>query len=179
MGKGSAKRKAPDMRGPLQRLLDAERTAGEQSRLDVITPQMRERGDYTGRGSRIVHVSTLDRWFRDGDTGFGEGSRLAVEWCQKRWEARGYIGKLCANYSPTVGTGSCDADRDVELRDELDEVKGWFPHAYWTVFENVCRHGLPAGTAGSDLADNPAQAIAAAKATVGLVASFIAMRKGY
>lgn len=169
-----------DMRGPLQRILDAERVADEQAKLDVITPEQRAKGTYQGNGRRLVNHTTLDRWLREGGIGFGEGSRLAVEWCQKRWNARGYIGQLSASYSPTAGSGKAhDADRDIEMRDELDEVQRWFPEAYWTVFENVCRHGLPAGTAGSDLADNPAQAIASAKATVGLIASFIAARKGY
>lgn len=171
-----------DERGPLQRAVDAEKLAKQQSILDVITPEQAAKGEYapvTGVGRRYFHSTTLDKWFREGGVGFDHGAQLAVEWCQRRWEARGYIGKLSANYSPTVGAGESDVTRDVELRDELAVVQSWFPDAYWNVFENVCRHGLPAGVAGSDMAKNPAQAIASAKAIVGMVASFIAAKRGY
>lgn len=134
----------------------------------------------------VVHVDTwttakahkvsnaLDQWFEAGYRGFDEPARAAINWCQARWECRGVIGKQSANYSPTVGTGGGCVERDIEMRDELDEMKAMFPPAYWQVFENCCRWGQPAGVAGSDHANNSPQAISAARAIVGLIANMIA-----
>lgn len=125
--------------------------------------------------SRVV-----DKWFREGGIGFHDGARIAVEWCHERWEARGVLGKLCANYEPTIPSGAnSQYARDVEIRDELDEVRSWFHPAHWDVFEGVVRWGRPAGVAGSDLADNTPQAIASAKTVVGMISCFIAAKRGY
>lgn len=125
--------------------------------------------------SRVV-----DKWFEEGSVGFHHGSRLAVEWCHERWEARGTIGRLCANYEPTIPSGgNSQYARDIHIRDELDEVRSWFHPAHWEVFEGVVRWGRAAGVAGSDLADNTPQAIASAKTVVGMIASFIAAKRGY
>jgi hypothetical protein len=120
--------------------------------------------------------NSLDQW--RGSKGFHDGTFAAIEWCQARWEARGHIGKLCATYEPTVGAGGGNVARDVELRDELDKMKALFPPSYWDVFENVCRWGQPAGVACSEWANNSPQAIAQAKAIVGMVANIIAMKQG-
>lgn len=172
--------------GPLQRLYNAKELAAEVDRRDIITPAQHAKGTYESRihpsqGRRMTNRSSiLDRWFADREPGFDEGARLAIEWCHKRWEARGTIGSLTASYEPATGSGGqCEAERGVMLRDELDEVKGWFHPAHWDVFEGVVRWGQPAGVAGSELADNPAQAIASARVVVGMIASFIAARKGY
>lgn len=152
------------------------------------TPEQIAKGNIVSRYQ--VHVETwttakahkvsnqLDQWFDAGLPGFEAPARAAIEWCQARWEAWGVIGRQCANYSPTSGTGGGNVVRDVELRDELDEMRAMFPPAYWRVFEGVCRWGMPAGVAGSDLARNNPQAISAARAIVGLIANMIAQRKG-
>lgn len=130
----------------------------------------------TAKAHRVSSV--LDRWFDEGRHGFEAPARAAIEWCQVRWEARGVIGRQCANYSPTCGSGGGQVVRDVELRDELDAMKALFPHKHWDVYENVCRWGQPAGVAGSEFANNDPQAIASARAIVGMIANMIAHRIG-
>lgn len=126
----------------------------------------------TTKAHRVSNV--LDQWFEQRAPGFHDGARAAIEWCQVRWEAWGTIGRQCANYSPTVGSGGGSVARDVELRDELDTIRAMFPEDYWTVFEGVCRWGLPSGKAGSGMARNNPQAQAKAQAIVGLIACVIA-----
>ena len=123
--------------------------------------------------------NALDQWFEQRLPGFEEPARAAIDWCQVRWEARGVIGKQCANYSPTCGAGGGNVARDIELRDELDMVRADIrvPDRYWSIFENVCRWGEPAGKAGFE--NNNPQAIASARAVVGLVANLIAMHRGF
>lgn len=153
------------------------------------TPEQLAQGGYARRFVMHAESATetmayrrqdiLERWFAQGWPGFDEPARLAINWCHKCWEARGVIGNLSANYEPTIGGASSQYARDVELMDELDEVRAWFHPTHWAVFENVVRWGHPAGAAGSSLADNTSQAISAARATVGLVANFIAAKRGY
>ncbi len=130
---------------------------------------------HRNRASNIV-----DKWFDQGWPGFDEGARLAINWCHKCWEARGVIGNLTANLGgQPSGGGNSQYARDIELADDLDDVKKWFHPAHWRVFENTVRWGIPAGMAGAELAKNDGQAIAATRATVGLVANYIAARRGY
>lgn len=162
-----------------------------KEKLETPTPEQMAKGHYQRRyvthvednTKAMAHVSNsniVEKWFTERRPGFEEPARLAINWCHKCWEARGVIGSISANYEPIIGGGSpSQFARDVELKDELDEVKAWFPKSYWRVFENVVRWGLPAGYAGSELAENPAQAIASARTTVALVANFIAMKRGY
>lgn len=156
-------------------------------RIETPTPEQQAKGNV--QSLFIVHVETwtttkahrvsniIDKWFDERWPGFEEPARAAIDWCQERWNARGVIGKQCATYGFTSGGG--EAVRDIELRDELDREKERFPPAHWSVFENVLRWGLPAGTAGSDWANNDPQAIASARAIVGMIANMIAMRRGY
>ena len=126
------------------------------------------------------HGKLLERWFNEGGIGFDKGAQAAVERCTALWELRPTIGNLCARYGPQAPSGGFQGyEGEMDLRDELDEFKSWFPPAYWSIYENVVRWGQPAGAVGSEMADNPPQAIASAKAVVGMVASFIAMRQGY
>lgn len=171
MGRKNSKARKRDFRMPIEVAVEP-------------TPEQLAKGDI--KPGFVVHVdswttakahrrsSILDQWFEQGAEGFHDGARAAIEWCQVRWEARGVIGRQCANYAPTIGTGSGNVVRDIELRDELDAMKAMFPQAYWDVFEGVCRWGRTAGVAGSDMANNRPQAVAKAQAIVGLIACVIA-----
>lgn len=57
-----------DNRGPLQRSLDNERVAGEQSFLDVLTPEQIASGDYANEngGRRYFRLRHLDRLHKNG-----------------------------------------------------------------------------------------------------------------
>lgn len=173
-----AKPRKKDNRGPLQRLYDASHTIEAQSSLDVLTEAQRAKPEYAGNGRTFRRNTLLDRWFSEGGPGFDQGAELAVKWCQKAWESQGIIGRLTAAYEPTIG-GQSNHEYIVEMREELIYTERQFPPAYWRVFEQVARFGQPAGVAGSDLASNTPQATATAKAIVGMVASMIAMQRGY
>jgi hypothetical protein len=173
MGRKNIKARKRDIRQPIEVTVDP-------------TPEQMAKG---AKPCFVVHVDTwtttkahrvsnvLDQWFEQRAPGFDDGARAAIEWCQVRWEAWGVIGRQCANYSPTVGSGGGDVARDVELRDELDEIRAMFPPDYWAIFEGVCRWGLNAGVAGSSMANNRPQAVAKAQAIVGLIANVIAMER--
>lgn len=155
--------------------------------LDGPTPEQMAKGNV----SRIdmIHADTAQRvtvhkvrdhvqeWHVSGVPGFEEPAMYAIEWCQRHWEARGVLGKQSASYEPTIPGGQNHA-RDIEMHDELDEMKAMFPAKWWNVFEDVCRWGRPAGVAGSEWADNNPQAIATARAIVGTIANTIAMKLG-
>ena len=151
---------------------------------EAPTPEQMAKGDVVVQFVTHVETNTItkahrvssivERWFAEGWPGFDEPARAAIDWCHVRWEARGIIGKQCANYSPTNGAGG-NAGRDMELTDELDMIKNRFPAPFWRVFENVVRWGQPAGTCGSSMAKNGKQAISSARATVGMIANMIAM----
>lgn len=161
----------------------------------LVTPEAERHGEYIettvyhhdaeGRVSgvrtkRNRKSSVVDKWFEEGGMGFDAGAKAAVERCHTYWEARPTIGKLCATYGPTVGGGGRGIDDyPVLIKDDIDRFKSWFHPAYWEIFEAVVRWGRPAGVAGSELATNPAQAIASAKVVVGMVASYIAAKEGY
>ena len=76
---------------------------------------------------------------------------------------------------PGVGQGNGWAEQ--EALDDLKRIKGYVPGKYWCVFENVCRFDQPAGTAGSDLANNTRSAIDAARIVVMFVADIVAMKE--
>lgn len=174
-----AKPRKKDNRGPLQRLYDTSRTEADQSSLDVLTEAQKAKPEYAGNGRTFRRNTLLDRWFEEGGPGFGPGEKLAVDWCHKVWESTGIIGRLSASYEPTIGGGRVNHEHALEMRDAFRDIVAQIPADRWSIFQNVVRHGLPAGVAGSDLANNTAQATAATKAIVGMVASMIAMQRGY
>ena len=100
-----------------------------------------------------------------------------MDHCRSLWACIG-TQRLVANYTG-VGGGEGDREGEVFARAQLAEYKSDIPRAYWEVFENVVRFDMPAGTAGSHLANNPAQQQAHAKNCVGFVASLIAQWRGY
>lgn len=67
--------------------------------------------------------------------------------------------------------------REHQALSDLARIKGYFPAKYWCVFENVCRFDEPAGVAGSKLATNKDEHVAAARMTVKFVASVIAQNE--
>lgn len=169
----------------------AKRKRKQLEQIVTPTPEQIAQGGY--KRGMVMHVETatgslafinrsniVDRWFAEGWPGFEEPARMAINWCHERWEARGEIGNLSASYGAEGGgSGNNQYARDIELKDELDRVKAMFHPEHWRVFENVVRWGIPAGSAGMRLAKNTPQAIASSRATVGLVANYIAMKRGY
>jgi hypothetical protein len=135
----------------------------------------------TYRVMRNVHPTVVDRWLAEGGPGFGEPQRRAIDHCRALWHRLGSSGKLVANLD-WIGGGRTGRERGLEQSEALGQLAQYenrIPRLYWSVFENVVRHDMAAGAAGSHLARNSAQAQAHAKNCVGFVASLIAQWCGF
>jgi len=85
---------------------------------------------------------------------------------------------MVTNFDRTIhGRGGEGNTAEIEARDELHRIRSGFPHAYWDLFENVCRFDEPAGTAGSRLAGERRSAASAARLVVAMVADTIYLRE--
>jgi hypothetical protein len=120
--------------------------------------------------------TAVDRWTREGL--LSETQQAAILHCQGLWRAIDCGPRLVANLDRTVfGSHGDGHPREVEARSDIHRIKSGFPLQFWDVFENVCRHDEPAGTAGSRLANDSRSASAAARTVVGLIADTIYMRE--
>lgn len=148
-------------------------------------------GELGGKRQSMVRVvknhSLVDRWLTEGGCGFEEPQARAIDHVRDLWKildtqaprvVANYASGLAANVrggdgcTLTVG-GYIDALR------QLGEYQAEIPSGYWITFEAIVRHDVAAGAAGEHLARHPVQRIAAAKNTVGFVASKIAEWRGY
>jgi hypothetical protein len=127
---------------------------------------------------RNAHSSTVDKWLAEGGMGFEEPQRRAVEHVRGLWAQLNTGRKLVANYVGAGGGGG-DAEGEIFARLQLAEYEDEIPRSYWMIFENCCRFDMPAGRAGSHLANNDPQRIASARTVVGFVASKIAEWRKY
>lgn len=181
MGKAS-KRIKKAMKSPAEKAADMARKIGvpeAQIERGYATHEVVERGQNIGQTVRILYPRLVDRWFAEGGIGFDEPQREAVNWVTGLWEKAGPCGPVTSAWGEQRGHGAGDGQRQQDALTQLSQLKSMFPHTYWAVFENVVRHNMPAGRAGSDLANNAPQAIAAARTTVGFIASKIAEWRGF
>lgn len=123
-------------------------------------------------------TAILVEWFAQGGPGFEHPQEQAIEYIEGLWRKATTQGRIVANYG-FVSRGGVEGVNHFEAIAELGEWKKLFGEVYWNAFENVVRHGEPAGVAGSRFAVNRPQASASAKAIVGLVASVIATKKHF
>jgi hypothetical protein len=140
----------------------------------------------TYRVLRNLHPTVVDRWLAEGGPGFEEPQRRAIDHVRALWHRIGGSGTLVANLgwigggrSPRSGAGRERGLEQAEAMAQLAQYESRIPRTYWSVFENVVRHDMAAGAAGSHLARNSAQAQAHAKNCVGFVASLIAQWRGF
>jgi hypothetical protein len=135
----------------------------------------------TYRVIRNLHATVVDRWLAEGGPGFEEPQRRAIDHCRALWHRIGGSGTLVANLN-WIGGSHGGRERGLEQAEalaQLGQYESRIPRTYWTVFENVVRHDMAAGAAGSHLAKNSAQQQAHAKNCVGFVASLIAQWRGF
>jgi hypothetical protein len=135
----------------------------------------------TYRVIRNLYPTLVDRWLAEGGPGFEEPQRRAIDHCRALWHRIGGSGTLVANLN-WIGGGYGGRERGFEQAQalaQLAQYEGRIPRPYWVVFENVVRNDMAAGSAGSHLANNSAQAQAHAKNSVGFVASLIAQWRGF
>ncbi len=140
-------------------------------------------GELGGKRQSMVRLlvnrktSTVDKWLFEGGPGFEEPQARAVDHCRSLWRMLGG-SRVIANYEG-VSSGQGDREGYLAALAQVGAYQSEFPRYVWDIFENVVRHDMPAGAAGSAMANNTPQAIAHAKACVGFVASKIAEWRGY
>jgi hypothetical protein len=145
---------------------------------DQVSPFARQHGAYVKDGNRGVMNrggTPVARWRSAGL--LSEMQMSAIEFCVKLWEKAGTQRGLVQDLLKVVGNEPGSGMAQQEALDELQWFKDRIPHGYWQVFENVCRFDMPAGTAGSALANNNRSAIDAAQLCVRFVADLIATWK--
>ena len=176
---GRAKTRRVDTRGPMQRYEDGQAIAGEQSQLDVITPEMRDKGTYRGNRMIVNNHDPVRRWIASGK--LTEGQQLAIAHVRRLWELSGLWQRVTARYGDTpggCGNGEHRAALEIDARADLHRIMDYIPSVYFQVFENVCRWGHPAGTAGELLSEGSNRvADVRAHVCVCFVADVIAMKE--
>lgn len=157
----------------------------------IVTPEASANGAYIKRF--VTHVETntkaqtavnrggtpLCRWTASGK--LTDGQMVAIGLCIRLWHLAGLRQKLIADYGPMVAKGGGDADRravnEIQAREDLHRIQDYFPASYWDVFENVCRHDIPAGVAGAQLGYGNRSAEDRAHQIVAFVADVISMKE--
>lgn len=135
-----------------------------------------QHGDYIRNMRFVVNRggTAIDRWRTSGE--LSDSQLAAILHCQVLWSK---IGSQClvADFNKIPGQQHSDGLAQHEALTELGRIAADFPPLYWDVFENVCRHDLPAGVAGSRLANVRRSAEIAAKSIVRFIADMISTRQ--
>lgn len=124
----------------------------------------------------------VEKWCQEGEPLFPEPAKRFIADCVTLWAKVG-SRRLTAAYGERLPVST--NDDGYSQQDALDELAGFrrllgpYERHQWGVFENVLRYNLPAGVAGSDYANNPAQSIQSAKLIVSNVACSLAGKLGY
>ena len=175
---GRKRRVKKDDRGPMQRVLDAERLDEEQSRILVITPEQRAKGTYRGERIIVNNHDPVARWIASGR--LTESQQLAIGYVCRLWDIAGLERAVTAKYGMVIaGAGCADLRAAVEIdaRNDLHRVQDYVPKTYWHVFEAVCRWGEPAGVVGSTLGFGGRAGQERAHTIVCFVADVISMKE--
>lgn len=170
---GRAKRKELP-KGDLQKLIDRE--ANEIAKAPLVNPFAERHGDYE-RNLRFVTNrggTAIDRWKRSGS--LTDSQQAAILHCQHLWLKVGSQA-VVIDFERVRGLPHGDGYSQHEAFTELARISAGFPRDYWDVFENVCRHDLPAGVAGSRLANHRRSSETAARTIVCFIADMIATRE--
>lgn len=180
MAKGKTKRKrteAVKVVEPLDGPTAAQLANGDYARETII------HGDTFRR--ETVHLNRggtpLARWKRD--KALTDGQIAAIDHCLRLWHIVGYSPRLVASYGeriPITGSSETMTNTQIDARDDLYRIIDYFPgpvRTYWNVFENICRHDMPAGVAGGELSKSNRTADARAHQVVCFVADVIAMKE--
>lgn len=133
---------------------------------DGPTPEQAAKGDTvrqfvthveTGTKS-MAHISAhspVERWKRAGR--LSDSQIAAIALCEALWATCGISQKLCSTYGERLPAGYDNEWAEAEKLDaqrRLNRIEGYCVPWQWEVFENVCRFGEAAGTAGASLGFN-------------------------
>lgn len=119
-----------DTRGPLQRALDNIGIEEAQGFLDVITPEMARRGDYSAiaGGRRYYRLSHLDRLYRAKK--LTHDQHEAGNWYRTQWDAGQYDSSRTADWTRMRGENVVSftlPTRAQDARDRWREARSIFP----------------------------------------------------
>jgi hypothetical protein len=161
-------------KGPVQQMIDRE--AIEAATAPLVNRFTEQHGDYSRNLRFVVNRggTAIDRW--KNSNRLSEGQQAGILHCQNLWAK---LGSQClvADFDKVCGQTHGDGLSQHEAFAEIARISAAFPHDYWSVFENVCRHDLPAGVAGSRLANTKRSAETAARLIVCFIADLISMRE--
>jgi len=159
--------------------------------MDTPTQSQLANGSYERKF--VTHVETntkamafvsshdpVQRWLDAGR--LSDSQEVAILAVRRLWRLTEQVRSITANYGERViGSGNAErqAINEIEAREDLHRIRGYIPRPYFDVFENVCRHGMPAGVAGGELGFGPRSAQDRAHQIVCFVADTIAMHERY
>lgn len=164
--------------GPLQRLHNGQQVANDQAALEVITPEQRAKGTYQGERRIVNNHDPVARWIAAGR--LTEGQQHAIGYVRRLWDIAGLERSVTANYGHVAAGGGCAERRaaiEIDAREDLHRVQDYVPGPYWSVFEQVCRWGEPAGVAGSALGFGDRSAQERAHTVVCFVSDLVGMKE--
>lgn len=109
----------------------------------------------TATAAYVSRHDPVQRWKSAGK--LSDSQIVAIDFVRRLWEIAGLEQTITSPYGEKIpGRGDSEGRTALEIdaRRDLHRVVGYFPpplDRYWNVFEQVCRHGEPAGVAGSRL----------------------------
>jgi len=108
--------------------------------------------------------------------------KAAIDTVRRLWDVVGIRQKITASYGERTGNGGCvelRANLVLDAMKDLERIEGYFHglRQWWSVFENCCRFGEPAGQAGMAVGYAPKTAQTRALTTVQFIADIIADRE--
>src|SRR5690348_8269884 len=160
---GKRGRSATKPKGPIQQILDREMI--EEATAPLVNRFAEQHGDYSRNLRFVVNRggTAIARWQTSGSL---TDSQLAgILHCQNLWSKLG-SQSVVVDFNRVRGQPHGAGYSQHEAFTEIARISADFPYAYWNVFENVCRHDLPAGVAGSRLANTKRSAETAARMIV-------------
>lgn len=133
-----------------------------------------------------VHINRggtpIMRWAKAGS--LSDSQMRAIDYCTRLWRLTGLTQRVTGSYGERMPASSSDLEEravsTIEAREDLYRVIDYFPgplRLYWGVFENVCRHDMPAGIVGAELGHGERTGDVRAHQIVCFVADFIAMKE--
>ncbi len=117
------------------------------------------------------------RWEASGK--IDQRQKAAIDIVRRLWDIVGIRQKITASYGERLGNGGCvelRANMVLDAMKDLERIEGYFfgLRQWWSVFENCCRFGEPAGQAGMAVGYAPKTAQTRALTTVQFIADIIA-----